>query len=213
MSTAIPAISVRQVSKSFGSVRALDALDLEVRTGEVHGFLGPNGAGKSTAIRVLLGLLRADGGQASLLGGDPWSDAVTLHARLAYVPGDVDLWPNLTGGEALDLIARLHGAPDERAGSERDRRRTELLSRFELDPTRRIRTYSTGNRRKVVVVAVLLSALAGPASCAPSAAPCCSAATSSARSRPWPTGSPSSARAGRSRPAPWPTCAISPAPA
>jgi ABC-2 type transport system ATP-binding protein len=164
------AISVRELTKTFGQVRALDGLDLEVRTGEVHGFLGPNGAGKSTTIRVLLGLLRADGGRARLLDGDPWADAVRLHRRLAYVPGDVDLWPSLTGGEALDLITRLHGGAAATAGAAaataaeagRDRR-TELLSRFELDPTRRIRTYSTGNRRKVVLVAALLSALSGNA--------------------------------------------------
>jgi ABC-2 type transport system ATP-binding protein len=159
MSTATPAVSLHGVTKTFGSVRALDGLDLEVRTGEVHGFLGPNGAGKSTAIRVLLGLLRADGGEVRLLGGDPWADAVDLHRRLAYVPGDVDLWPTLTGGEALDLIGRLHG----RNGGASAERRDELLSRFELDPTRRIRAYSTGNRRKVVLVAALLSALAGDA--------------------------------------------------
>ena len=161
MSTAPSAIEVRGLTKTFGSVRALDGLDLAVRTGEVHGFLGPNGAGKSTTIRVLLGLLRADPGSGSmqLLGGDPWADAVALHRRLVYVPGDVDLWPGLTGGEALDLVTRLHGAG---AGSS-PTRRTELLHRFELDPTRRIRTYSTGNRRKVVLVAALLGALDGPA--------------------------------------------------
>ncbi len=165
MSTATPALSLHGVTKNFGSVRALDGLDLEVRTGEVHGFLGPNGAGKSTAIRVLLGLLRADGGEVRLLGGDPWADAVELHRRLAYVPGDVDLWPTLTGGEALDLIGRLHGRSGSSSGGGGGStdRRTELLSRFELDPTRRIRTYSTGNRRKVVLVAALLSALAGDA--------------------------------------------------
>jgi ABC-2 type transport system ATP-binding protein len=136
-----------------------------VRAGEVHGFLGPNGAGKSTAIRVLLGLLRANGGEVRLLGGDPWADAVDLHRRLAYVPGDVDLWPTLTGGEALDLIGRLHGRSASARGSSNRTadRRGELLTRFELDPTRRIRTYSTGNRRKVVLVAALLAALAGDA--------------------------------------------------
>ena len=154
-----PAVEIRGLTKSFGQVIALDRLDLQVATGEVHGFLGPNGAGKSTTLRLLLGLLRADSGTARLLGGDPWADAVALHRRLSYVPGDVDLWPNLSGGEALDLITRLHtghaAAPD--------RQRAELLERFELDPTRRIRTYSTGNRRKVVLVAALGLALSGPA--------------------------------------------------
>ena len=164
MSTASAAIRVVGLTKTFGPVRALDGLDLEVRSGEVHGFLGPNGAGKSTTIRVLLGLLRAGGGRAELLGGDPWADAVRLHRRLAYVPGDVDLWPSLTGGEALDLITRLHAGRGGAAGHPAyGERRAELLARFELDPTRRIRTYSTGNRRKVVLVAALLSALAGPA--------------------------------------------------
>ena len=124
------AISISGLVKSFGRTRALDGLDLEVRTGEVHGFLGPNGAGKSTTIRVLLGLLRADAGQAELLGGDPWRDAVALHRRLAYVPGDVTLWPNLTGGEVIDLLGRLRGGLDQQ-------RRAELLERFELDPRRR----------------------------------------------------------------------------
>jgi ABC-2 type transport system ATP-binding protein len=162
VSTSTTAISVQNLTKTFGSVRALDGLDLEVREGEVHGFLGPNGAGKSTTIRVLLGLLRADGGQARLLGADPWSDAVTVHRRLAYVPGDVDLWPGLTGGETIDLISRLHRGRAS-AGSANGARRAELLDRFELDPTRRIRTYSTGNRRKVVLVSALLSALSGAA--------------------------------------------------
>jgi ABC-2 type transport system ATP-binding protein len=121
-----------------------------VRTGEVHGFLGPNGAGKSTTIRVLLGLLRADAGEVRLLGGDPWADAVSLHRRLAYVPGDVSLWPNLTGGEAIDLLGRLRGGLDEA-------RRDELLERFELDPTKKGRTYSKGNRQKVALVAGLAS--------------------------------------------------------
>jgi ABC-2 type transport system ATP-binding protein len=144
------AISVSGLVKTFGSVRALDGLDLSVAEGEVHGFLGPNGAGKSTTIRVLLGLLRADAGEAELLGGDPWTDAVALHRRLAYVPGDVSLWPNLTGGEAIDLFGRLRGGLDET-------RRAELLERFDLDPTKKSRTYSKGNRQKVALVAGLAS--------------------------------------------------------
>ena len=134
--------------QEFGSVRALDGLDLDVATGEVHGFLGPNGAGKSTTIRVLLGLLRADAGTARLLGGDPWRDAAALHRRLAYVPGDVTLWPNLTGGEVIDLLGRLRGGLDEQ-------RRADLLERFDLDPTKKGRTYSKGNRQKVALVAAL----------------------------------------------------------
>lgn len=143
-----PVISVRGLTKRFGDVHALDGLDLEVGAGEVHGFLGPNGSGKSTTIRVLLGLLRADDGDVSVLGCDPWRDAVGLHRHLAYVPGDVNLWPNLTGGEAIDLLGRLRGGLDEH-------RRRELLDRFELDPTRKGRTYSKGNRQKVALVAAL----------------------------------------------------------
>jgi polyether ionophore transport system ATP-binding protein len=145
-----PAVSCAGLVKTFGHVLALDGLDLEVATGEVHGFLGPNGAGKSTTIRVLLGLLRADSGEATLLDGDPWRDAVPLHRRLAYVPGDVNLWPNLTGGEVIDLLGQLRG------GLDRSRRDT-LLKRFELDPTKKGRTYSKGNRQKVALVAALAS--------------------------------------------------------
>ena len=144
------AISVAGLVKRFGAFTALDGLDLEVASGEVHGFLGPNGAGKSTTIRVLLGLLRADGGSVALLGGDPWHDAVALHRRLAYVPGDVTLWPNLSGGEAIDLLGRLRGGLNEQ-------RRAELLERFELDPTKKGRAYSKGNRQKVALVAALAS--------------------------------------------------------
>ncbi|PWW62164.1 ABC transporter ATP-binding protein [Actinokineospora spheciospongiae] len=144
------AISVSGLVKSFGRTRALDGLDLSVRTGEVHGFLGPNGSGKSTTIRVLLGLLRADAGEVSLLGGDPWRDATELHRRLAYVPGDVSLWPNLSGGEVIDLLGRLRGGLDRR-------RRDELLDRFDLDPRKKGRTYSKGNRQKVALVAALAS--------------------------------------------------------
>ncbi|MBB5790371.1 ABC transporter ATP-binding protein [Jiangella mangrovi] len=145
-----PAIQIQQLRKSFGSVTALDGLDLTVETGEVHGFLGPNGAGKSTTIRILLGLLRADAGRAVVLGGDPWVDAVDLHHRLAYVPGDVELWPNLTGGEAIDLLARLRGGLDTG-------RRRDLIERFDLDPSKKARTYSKGNRQKVAIVAALAS--------------------------------------------------------
>jgi ABC-2 type transport system ATP-binding protein len=143
-------ISAVNVVKSFGSTRALDGLDLEVQAGEVHGFLGPNGAGKSTTLRIVLGLLRADSGSLTVLGRDPWSDAVELHGRLAYVPGDVALWPNLTGGEIIDLMSRLRGGINER-------RRADLLERFDLDPTKKARTYSRGNRQKVALIAALAS--------------------------------------------------------
>ena len=138
------AISVAGLRKDFGHTRALDGLDLTVAAGEVHGFLGPNGAGKTTAIRILLGLLRADGGTASLLGGDPWREATTLHRRIAYVPGDVTLWPSLTGGEIIDLLARLRGRRD---GID-TKRRQALIERFDLDPSKKARAYSKGNRRR-----------------------------------------------------------------
>ncbi|WP_418958266.1 ATP-binding cassette domain-containing protein [Streptomyces tritici] len=144
------AISVAGLHKSFGRTHALDGLDLTVETGEVHGFLGPNGAGKSTTIRVLLGLLRADSGAARLLGRDPWQDAVALHRRIAYVPGDVTLWRNLSGGEVIDLFGRLRGGLDKA-------RRAALIERFELDPTKKGRTYSKGNRQKVALVAAFAS--------------------------------------------------------
>ncbi|MFC5754825.1 ABC transporter ATP-binding protein, partial [Actinomadura rugatobispora] len=144
------AIRVCDLTKSFGDVRALDRLDLTVRTGEVHGFLGPNGAGKSTTIRVLLGLLRRDSGEVRLLGGDPWRDAVDLHRHLAYVPGDVNLWGNLSGGEAIDLLGSLRGGLDRA-------RRDDLVERFQLDPGKKCRTYSKGNRQKVALVAAFAS--------------------------------------------------------
>ncbi|MFE3825957.1 ATP-binding cassette domain-containing protein [Streptomyces sp. NPDC059092] len=143
-------ISVAGLHKSFGRTHALDGLDLTVESGEVHGFLGPNGAGKSTTIRVLLGLLRADSGAARLLGRDPWRDAVELHRRVAYVPGDVTLWRNLSGGEVIDLYGRLRGGIDAR-------RRAALVERFELDPAKKGRTYSKGNRQKVALVAAFAS--------------------------------------------------------
>jgi ABC-2 type transport system ATP-binding protein len=145
-----PAVSVSGLIKNFGPTRALNGLDLAVRTGEVHGFLGPNGAGKTTTIRILLGLARSDGGTARLLGGDPWKDATTLHRRLAYVPGDVTLWPNLSGGEIVDLLGRLRGGVNQK-------RRTELLERFQLDPRKKGRAYSKGNRQKVALVAAFAS--------------------------------------------------------
>ena len=141
------AIEVHDLVKLFGKVRALDGLDLAVSAGEVHGFLGPNGAGKSTTIRVLLGLLRADGGAATVFGLDPWRDATEIHRRLAYVPGDVSVWPNLTGGETIDLLLRMRDIDP------RTTRRDELLQRFELDPTKKGRAYSKGNRQKVALVA------------------------------------------------------------
>lgn len=148
--TVQPAIEIHSLTKRFGNVIALDELSMTVPTGQVHGFLGPNGSGKSTTIRILLGLLRADGGSARLLGGDPWNDAPTLHRRLAYVPGDVNLWPNLTGGEAIDVIARSRGGLDPL-------RRQQLIERFDLDPTKKGRAYSKGNRQKVALIAALAS--------------------------------------------------------
>jgi ABC-2 type transport system ATP-binding protein len=142
-----PVISVHGLVKTFGQVRALDELDLEVARGDVHGFLGPNGAGKSTTIRSLLGLLRTDSGSAQVFGLDPWRDAVEIHRRLAYVPGDVALWPNLSGGETIDMLIRMRG------GDPAQSRREELLERFDLDPTKKGRAYSKGNRQKVALVA------------------------------------------------------------
>jgi len=147
------AIEVRALRKTFGRTTALDGLDLAVRSGEVHAFLGPNGAGKTTTIRILLGLLRKDGGEASLLGGDPWRDATTLHTRLAYVPGDVTLWPGLTGGEIIDLLGSLRGS---RSGLD-PKRRQDLIERFALDPAKKARAYSKGNRQKVALIAALAS--------------------------------------------------------
>ena len=144
------AIHIAGLVKTFGSTVALDGLDLTVRTGEVHGFLGPNGSGKTVTIRILLGLLRSNAGEVRLLGGDPWSDAVELHRRLAYVPGDVNLWPNLSGGETIDLLARLRGGVDVD-------KRNELIDRFALDPRKKSRTYSKGNRQKVALIAALAS--------------------------------------------------------
>lgn len=143
-------IHVENLVKAYGSTRALDGLDLDVAAGEVHGFLGPNGAGKSTTLKALLGLIRVDSGTAVVLGQDPWKDAVSIHRRLAYVPGDVTLWPRLTGGEAIDLLGRLRGGLDER-------RRDDLIARFDFDPTKKGRAYSKGNRQKVALIAAFAS--------------------------------------------------------
>lgn len=144
------AISISGLTKSFGHFKALDGLDLTVAEGEVHGFLGPNGSGKTTTIRVLLGMLRPDSGTVRMLGGDPWRDAVALHGRLAYVPGEVNLWPGITGGEVIDLMGRLRGGIDAR-------RRADLIDRFDLDPRKKARNYSKGNRQKVALIAALAS--------------------------------------------------------
>ena len=143
-------IEIEGLVKRFGTTVALDGLRMSVPPGQIHGFLGPNGSGKSTTIRVLLGLLRSDAGEVRLLGGDPWADAPELHRRLAYVPGDVSLWPNLTGGEAIDLLGRARGGFDRR-------RRDDLIERFDLDPRKKGRSYSKGNRQKVALVAALAS--------------------------------------------------------
>ena len=143
-------IGIEDLHKNFGHVRALDGLDLQVAEGEIHGFLGPNGAGKSTTIRVLLGTIRATSGRVSMLGRDPWTDAVALHREIAYVPGDVTWWPALTGGEIIDLLGRMRGGLDEA-------RRDELIKRFDLDPRKKARTYSKGNRQKVSLISAFSS--------------------------------------------------------
>jgi ABC-2 type transport system ATP-binding protein len=144
------AVEARELVKDFGETRAVDGVSLRVPYGSIYGVLGPNGAGKTTTLRILLGLLRSDAGRAELLGGDPWRDAVALHRRLAYVPGDVTLWPSLSGGEVIDLLGRLRGGLDPK-------RRVELLERFDLDPRKKARTYSKGNRQKVALIAALAS--------------------------------------------------------
>jgi len=145
----LSAIEIENLTKCYGKTRALEDVDLTVEDGEVFGFIGPNGAGKTTTLRILLGLLRKNSGRVSVLGADPWRDAVALHRRLAYVPGDVSLWPNLSGGEVIDLLGRLRGGFDQS-------RRDELVERFKFDPTKPCRTYSTGNRQKVALIAAFV---------------------------------------------------------
>lgn len=146
----MPVIEIKNLDKYYGKVRALNKVDLTVEKGEVYGFIGPNGAGKSTTLRIILGLIHKDSGEIKLMGQDPWHDAVKIHRRLAYVPGEVNLWPNLTGGEVIDLLGRLRGGF-------KDEKREELLKRFKLDPTRKCGTYSTGNKQKVALIAALVS--------------------------------------------------------
>ena len=134
------------LTKKFGKFTALDGVNIEVNEGEVYGFIGPNGAGKSTTIRVLLGIIKATEGKVTIFGKDAWADAVEIHKRIAYVPGDVNLWPNLTGGEVIDLFVKLRGGNNKN-------RREELINKFELDPSKKCRTYSKGNRQKVALVA------------------------------------------------------------
>lgn len=143
-------LKMTNVTKKFGKFTALYVLDIEVNKGEVYGFIGPNGAGKSTTIRILLGILKATEGRTEIFGLDAWKDAVEIHKRIAYVPGDVNLWPNLTGGEVIDLFVKLRGTNNKN-------RREELINRFDLDPTKKCRTYSKGNRQKVALVAAFSS--------------------------------------------------------
>ncbi|GGE24303.1 ABC transporter ATP-binding protein [Marinithermofilum abyssi] len=139
-------LEARRLTKKFGHITALDGVDLEVNEGEIYGFIGPNGAGKSTTIRILLGIIKADGGEANIFGKDVWQDAVDIHKRIAYVPGDVNLWPNLTGGEVIDLFVKLRGTKNKS-------RRDELIQKFDLDPSKKCHAYSKGNRQKVALVA------------------------------------------------------------
>lgn len=143
-------LKTTNLTKMFGNFIALDNVNLEVNPGEVYGFIGPNGAGKSTTIRILLGILKATSGEATIFGQDVWQEAVDIHKRIAYVPGDVNLWPNLTGGEVIDLFIKLRGTNNEN-------RREELIKRFDLDPTKKCRTYSKGNRQKVALIAAFSS--------------------------------------------------------
>lgn len=143
-------IKMNNISKNFGSFTALNGIDLELNKGDIHGFIGPNGAGKTTTIRILLGIIKASAGESKVFGMDSWKDSVEIHKNLAYVPGDVNLWPNLTGGEVIDLFVKLRGSYNKN-------RRDELIDRFQLDPSNKCRTYSKGNRQKVALIAAFAS--------------------------------------------------------
>ncbi|WP_407312229.1 ABC transporter ATP-binding protein [Desulfosporosinus sp. SB140] len=143
-------IEINGLTKSYGKTQALRGIDLSVQQGEVHGFIGMNGAGKSTTIRILLGMLKKNGGEVKLLGGDPFKDCVELHKRLAYVPSEFNPWPNLSGGEVIDLLSRMRGKPEAK-------RRGELIERFQFDPSKKCRSYSKGNRQKVALIVALVS--------------------------------------------------------
>ena len=143
-------IVINGLTKSYGSVKALQGIDLTVNQGEIHGFIGMNGAGKSTTIRILMGMLKKDSGTVKILGGDPFTDCVELHKRIAYVPSEINPWANLSGGEVIDLLARLRGKLNYK-------RRTELIERFQFDPSKKCRGYSKGNRQKVALIAALVS--------------------------------------------------------
>lgn len=143
-------LKTNQLTKKFGQFTALNGVNLEVKSGEIYGFIGPNGAGKSTAIKILLGILKATSGEAQIFGRDAWKDAVDIHKRIAYVPGDVNLWPNLTGGEVIDLFLKLRGSHPKS-------RREELIQSFNFDPSKKCRTYSKGNRQKVALIAAFAS--------------------------------------------------------
>lgn len=144
-------IKIENLTKTFGQFKALDDVNLEVTEGEIHGFIGPNGAGKSTTIRVLLGMLKADTGNITIFGKDAWKEAVSIHERVAYVPGDANLWPNLTGGQVIDLFLNMRNSTID------NKRRDELIEYFELDPTKKCRTYSKGNLQKVLIISALAS--------------------------------------------------------
>ncbi|MFY9174568.1 MAG: ABC transporter ATP-binding protein [Peptococcia bacterium] len=146
----MPVLKISKLTKSFGKFTALDGIDLEVNKGEIYGFIGPNGAGKTTTLRILLGFLKATSGKATIFGKDVWEDAVEIHKNIAYVPGDVNLWPNLTGGEVIDLFIKLRASANKN-------RREELIEKFDLDPTKKCRAYSKGNRQKVALIAAFAS--------------------------------------------------------
>lgn len=143
-----PIVKIQQLSKSFGQSKALKEVTFEIYPGEVVGFIGPNGAGKSTTIRIMLGLLKKTAGEIQLFGLDPFKDSLSIHQRISYVPGDLALWENLSGGETIDLLMELHGKANQV-------KKQQLIERFQLDVTKKIKNYSKGNRQKVGLIAAL----------------------------------------------------------